>query len=69
MMETLHDVMRTLSPERNSGAARPADHLRVFREFISHLDRIARREAQSEAVAQLRVVPGAMRHSGRIERR
>jgi hypothetical protein len=37
-MDSLHSVLRTLRADR---ARR--DHLAVFREFLSHLDRVARR--------------------------
>jgi hypothetical protein len=37
-MDTLHNVMRQI----NETKARP-DHLSVFREFLNHLDRAARR--------------------------
>ena len=36
-MDTLHNVLRSISRETKS---RP-DHLSVFREFLSHLDRAA----------------------------
>jgi hypothetical protein len=42
MMDTLHNVLRSLRGE--SKAAR-RDHLDVFREFLDHLDRAARRRA------------------------
>lgn len=48
MMDDLHGVLRTLQPENKSGEARnsrAADHLSVFREFISHLDRMSRQAA------------------------
>jgi hypothetical protein len=39
MMDTLHSVLRTIRGETKSRR----DHLAVFREFLSHLDRIGRR--------------------------
>jgi TorA maturation chaperone TorD len=60
-MDTLHGVMRTLHPERKSDSAKPADHLSVFREFISHLDRIAR-QAPKPARAK---APRVVRRKGR----
>ncbi|HTS40756.1 MAG TPA: hypothetical protein VMH84_09485 [Xanthobacteraceae bacterium] len=38
-MDTLHTVLRTIRGETKSRR----DHLTVFREFLSHLDRIGRR--------------------------
>ncbi len=44
-MDTLHNVMRSISRETKS---RP-DHLSVFREFLGHLDRAAKRAAKKPA--------------------
>jgi len=44
-MDTLHNVLRSISRETKS---RP-DHLSVFREFLGHLDRAARRAAKQPA--------------------
>ena len=41
-MDSLHKVMRSIRGETKS---RP-DHLAAFREFLSHLDRAARRAAK-----------------------
>ena len=41
-MDTLHSVLR---PLRSDTKAKP-DHLSVFREFLSHLDRAAKRAAK-----------------------
>lgn len=41
-MDTLHKMMRQIRGETKS---RP-DHLSVFREFLGHLDRAARRAAK-----------------------
>lgn len=38
-MDTLHTVLRTIRGETKSRR----DHLTVFREFLSHLDRIGRK--------------------------
>ena len=38
-MDTLHDVIRSIRRETKS---RP-NHLDVFREFLGHLDRVAKR--------------------------
>ncbi len=35
-MDTLHTVLRAIRPERKSAP----DHLTVFREFLSHLEKI-----------------------------
>jgi hypothetical protein len=40
-MDTLHNVLRSI----NETKARP-DHLSVFREFLDHLDRAAKRAAK-----------------------
>ncbi|MGH6682334.1 MAG: hypothetical protein ACRECA_00165 [Pseudolabrys sp.] len=39
-MDTLHTVLRSLRPETKGRR----DHLDVFREFLDHLDRSARRK-------------------------
>jgi hypothetical protein len=44
MMDTLHNVMRSISGERKSEPRR--DHLTVFREFLDHLDRAAKKKAR-----------------------
>ena len=41
-MDTLHSVMRTIRGETKSRR----DHLSVFRDFISQLDRIGRRQGR-----------------------
>ena len=38
-MDTLHSVLRSIRGETKSRR----DHLGVFREFLDHLDRVARR--------------------------
>jgi hypothetical protein len=40
-MDTLHTVLRSLRPETKTRR----DHLDVFREFLNHLDRAARRKS------------------------
>jgi hypothetical protein len=42
-MDALHNVMRSIRGETKSRR----DHLTVFREFLSHLDRAAKRNAPS----------------------
>ena len=46
-MDTLHSVLRSIRGETKS---RP-DHLTAFREFLSHLDRAAKRAARRPAAA------------------
>ncbi|MBS0536889.1 MAG: hypothetical protein JSR72_22755 [Proteobacteria bacterium] len=46
-MDTLHDVLRSIKGESKAGAAARRDHLTVFREFLDHLDRAARRKSAS----------------------
>ena len=41
-MDTLHNVLRSIRGETKS---RP-DHLTAFREFLGHLDRVAKRAAR-----------------------
>jgi len=41
-MDTLHSVMRSLRPVQK----RKRDHLTVFREFLSHLDRVTKANAR-----------------------
>jgi hypothetical protein len=41
MMDTLHNVLRSIRGETKARR----DHLDVFREFLDHLDRAARRRA------------------------
>ena len=38
-MDTLHNVLRSIRRETKS----KPDHLSVFREFLGHLDRVAKR--------------------------
>ncbi len=45
-MDTLHNVMRSISGERKAEPRR--DHLDVFREFLDHLDRASRRRARGK---------------------
>ena len=44
-MDTLHNVLRSI---RNETKSKP-DHLSVFREFLSHLDRAAKRTKRAPA--------------------
>lgn len=45
-MDTLHTVLRSLRPETKSRR----DHLDVFREFLDHLDRAARKRATARGM-------------------
>lgn len=45
-MDTLHHVLRSIRGETKARR----DHLHVFREFLDHLDRAARRRSLSRAV-------------------
>jgi hypothetical protein len=49
-MDTLHNVLRSLRPETKGAARGRRDHLVVFREFLDHLDRAARKRAASHSV-------------------
>ena len=44
-MDTLHTVLRSIRGETKSRR----DHLDVFREFLNHLERAARRKTPSRA--------------------
>ena len=44
-MDTLHTVLRSIRSETKS----KPDHLSVFREFLYHLDRAAKRAAKAPA--------------------
>ena len=57
MMDTLHTVLRSLRGETKS---RRDTHLDVFREFLDHLDRAARRRPEPQ-----RAVKGRGRTRGR----
>lgn len=47
-MDTLHDVMRSISESKADTPPR-RDHLTVFREFLDHLDRASRKKARVRA--------------------
>lgn len=44
-MDTLHTVLRSLRPHGATETKSRRDHLDVFREFLDHLDRAARKRA------------------------
>jgi hypothetical protein len=46
-MDTLHSVMRSLRPVQKP----KRDHLTVFREFLSHLDRVSKENASRDVKA------------------
>ena len=50
-MDRLHSVMRSLRPAQKRKTAPTRDHLTVFREFLSHLDRVAKQRAPRDAKA------------------
>jgi hypothetical protein len=43
-MDTLHTVLRSLRQEGKQETKHRRDHLDVFREFLTHLDRATRRK-------------------------
>jgi len=49
-MDQLHSVLRTLHQEKNAQKPR-RDHLTVFREFLSHLDRVSKENASRDGKA------------------
>jgi len=55
-MDTLHNVLRSIRGETKARR----DHLDVFREFLDHLDRAARRRASPP-----RAVKGRAKERGR----
>ena len=57
-MDTLHHVLRSIRGETKSRK----DHLDVFREFLDHLDRAARRRA---APRTTKATKGRGRKNGR----
>jgi hypothetical protein len=50
-MDSLHSVMRSLRPAPNRKTDRKRDHLTVFREFLSHLDRVSKQNAARDVKA------------------
>ncbi|MCW5691848.1 MAG: hypothetical protein KIT48_05740 [Pseudolabrys sp.] len=45
-MDTMHDVVRSIKGDtRNRAVPSRRDHLTVFREFLDHLDRAAKRRS------------------------
>jgi hypothetical protein len=52
MMDQLHSVLRSLRPARKE--KRTDDHLTVFREFLSHLDRVGKTAAARDVKAARR---------------
>ena len=53
-MDTLHSVLRNIRGETKSRR----DHLTVFREFLSHLDRIGRRAPRGNVKNKSAKPPG-----------
>ena len=56
-MDTLHTVLRTIRGETKSRR----DHLTVFREFLTHLDRIGRKSGRGPAAKNKAAKPGGRR--------
>jgi len=50
-MDSLHSVMRSLRPAQKRRTAPTRDHLTVFREFLSHLDRVTKANAARDVKA------------------
>jgi|GEM_PF-2041305 len=50
-MDRLHSVMRSLRPAQKRKTASRRDHLSVFREFLSHLDRVSKQRTPRDAKA------------------
>ena len=51
LMDSLHSVMRSLRPAPKRKNDRKRDHLTVFREFLSHLDRVSKQHAARDVKA------------------
>ena len=62
-MDTLHSVMRSLRPAQKRKNDHKRDHLTVFREFLSHLDRVSK-EAAGRDVKAVRKARGRRRPKG-----
>lgn len=56
-MDTLHTVLRSIRGETKA----PRDHLEVFREFLNHLDRAAKRSVPSSRGSKRARVGGTRR--------
>ena len=53
-MDSLHSVLRTIRAETKSRR----DHISVFREFLDHLERAARRRVKSARAPRIRARRG-----------
>jgi hypothetical protein len=51
MMDTLHSVMRSLRPAQKRKSGLKRDHMTVFREFLSHPDRVSKANAARDVKA------------------
>jgi hypothetical protein len=49
-MDTLHTVLRSIRGNHKAETKSRRDHLDVFREFLDHLDRAAKRRAPPRTV-------------------
>ena len=56
-MDTLHSVLRTIRGETKARR----DHLSVFREFLSHLDRVSRKAQRASSPKNKSAKTGARR--------
>ena len=59
-MDELHSVLRSLRPAQK----KKRDHLTVFREFLSHLDRVSRDNAARDVKARRLKSPRKRRSRG-----
>ena len=50
-MDSLHSMMRSLRPAPKRKHEPKRDHLTVFREFLSHLDRVSKQNAARDVKA------------------
>ena len=58
-MDTLHSVLRSIRPKPMNETKSRRDHLDVFREFLDHLDRAARRRGVEKPAKAPRPRPSA----------
>jgi hypothetical protein len=59
-MDQLHSVLRSLRPAQR----KKRDHLTVFREFLSHLDRVSKENATRDVKARRLKSPRKRRTKG-----
>ena len=51
-MDTLHTVLRSIRSETKGETKSRRDHISVFREFLDHLDRAAKRKSPAESAPE-----------------